>query len=115
MQTQQPMCMGCQHLHQGFVLTCDAFPARIPDDILDSRVDHRQPVKGDHGIQFAPTSDAAAAYAASLFEEEPTMSQPSPQSGVGAVHRPKPLGATNQVKLPPAPKPKPKPAKKRGK
>ena len=34
-------------------LACDAFPGGIPDDIIDSRVDHRQPVEGDRGIRWA--------------------------------------------------------------
>lgn len=31
---------------------CAAFPAGIPDRVYYNSVDHRQPVEGDHGIQF---------------------------------------------------------------
>jgi hypothetical protein len=34
--------------------TCTAFPDRIPDDIWWNRVDHREPVDGDQGIQWEP-------------------------------------------------------------
>ena len=57
-------------MHKGLVLTCDAFPQRIPDAILESKVDHRQPVEGDHGIQFEPKNADATLYAQSLFSEE---------------------------------------------
>jgi hypothetical protein len=33
---------------------CEAFPAGLPDDIRFHRVDHTQPVEGDHGLQFTP-------------------------------------------------------------
>jgi hypothetical protein len=42
---------------------CDAFPDGIPEAIIRSRGDHRQPVEGDHGLQFLPKSEAAAAKA----------------------------------------------------
>lgn len=47
--------IACAHLRDGDLdapITCDAFPQGIPDAILDNEVDHRQPVDGDHGIQF---------------------------------------------------------------
>lgn len=31
---------------------CDAFPSGIPDNILSSRLDHRQPYSDDSGIRF---------------------------------------------------------------
>lgn len=52
-----PVCYVCRHFH-GLqpgtrTQTCDAFPAGIPAAIWANTRDHRQPVQGDHGIQFA--------------------------------------------------------------
>ncbi len=45
--------MTCQFFRRGApTLTCDAFPGGIPDDILCSRVDHREPVAGDNGVRW---------------------------------------------------------------
>ena len=51
-----PVCLGCKHFHREAKegLTCDAFPEGIPDSILQGDSDHREPVEGDHGIQFEP-------------------------------------------------------------
>ncbi|HEX7160541.1 MAG TPA: hypothetical protein VF223_04800 [Trebonia sp.] len=60
-------CDACTHLHPVRLdqpWTCDAFPAGIPEAILDDEVDHRQPVDGDRGIQFeAKAGDEFPAYA----------------------------------------------------
>lgn len=68
-----PICVDCQRLHKAVYgkwgMFCDAFPDGIPDDIKASRVDHRQPVAGDHGLQFLPKSEAAAADAARIIAE----------------------------------------------
>jgi hypothetical protein len=70
--TIAPMCMFCALFHKGPItaspLTCDAFPVGIPDDILSSEFDHRQPHEGDQGVQFAPEDDDAAAYAQEVFD-----------------------------------------------
>lgn len=64
-----PMCIGCKHFHrEGF--TCDAFPNGIPDDILESRLDHRKPYPGDNGIQYEPVSAKAAAMADRIFPKD---------------------------------------------
>lgn len=48
-----PQCVDCIHLNRDSQPpTCAAFPDGIPDKILLNEVDHRQPVKGDHGVQF---------------------------------------------------------------
>ena len=43
-------CLQCKHYLAAQV--CDAFPDGIPIEIFTGEVDHRQPYKGDHGIQF---------------------------------------------------------------
>lgn len=68
-----PICADCQRLHRAVYgkwgLFCDAFPDGIPEEIIASQVDHRQPVDGDHGLQFLPFSAAAAANAARTIDE----------------------------------------------
>lgn len=65
-----PMCIGCKHFrNEGF--TCDAFPDGIPEDILQSRIDHRKPYLNDNGIQFEPVSPMAARFVARIFPEDP--------------------------------------------
>ena len=47
-------CPTCKHYRA--LRSCDAFPAidSIPDEIWDGKNDHREPVEGDHGIQYEP-------------------------------------------------------------
>lgn len=48
-----PICMSCRWFdRKADDLSCTAFPDGIPDAIIENRVDHRQPIEGDHGIQF---------------------------------------------------------------
>jgi hypothetical protein len=51
-----PMCTSCLWLHPTENM-CQAFPDGVPIAILESRVDHRRPVEGDHGIQFEQDPD----------------------------------------------------------
>lgn len=52
------LCLGCTRLRDDQHGTCEAFPAGIPDAIWERGGDHRQPVKGDHGLQFASAPGA---------------------------------------------------------
>lgn len=48
-----PICMSCKHFDRAADdLSCAAFPDGIPDAIIENRLDHRQPIDGDNGIQF---------------------------------------------------------------
>lgn len=49
---QSDQCISCRHYRGD--LQCDAFPERIPQEILSGEHDHTKPFTGDHGIGFAP-------------------------------------------------------------
>lgn len=52
----RPICFECKHLRpedpakESF--QCDAFPEGIPDEFIESIIQHDRPYPGDHGIQF---------------------------------------------------------------
>ena len=50
-------CPSCVHKHLDRA-TCTAFPAGIPQPILDGDDDHRAPYPGDGGIQYTPQARA---------------------------------------------------------
>jgi len=64
-------CLACKHWQSPLDRTdanaqqgvptqvCDAYPlpSGIPSDVWWNRVDHRQPVDGDHDIQWEPDGD----------------------------------------------------------
>lgn len=53
MSIPMPICTVCKHYdRESQTLRCAAFPDGIPSNILQSKVDHRQAVDGDNGIQF---------------------------------------------------------------
>lgn len=54
--TTIPKCFRCVHFHDDNTYTCDAFPEGIPDDILESEFDHREPHEGDAGVTFREKS-----------------------------------------------------------
>lgn len=48
-----PMCMTCKHLaSEARGMECAAFLDGIPDAIISSAFDHRQPYPGDRGIRY---------------------------------------------------------------
>ena len=72
-----PICLGCSHFRKqdGNKFTCDAFPGGIPDQIINSEAEHRQPYKGDNDIQYLPKTPDDAAYADMLFKHGPVMEE----------------------------------------
>ncbi len=60
-----PLCWDCKHFRGDappggmHSYLCAAFPGGIPENILRLDPDHREPVEGDHGIQFEPKDDPA--------------------------------------------------------
>ena len=38
---------------------CKAFPTGISREILDNKIDHRQPIEGDSNIQWEPDKKGA--------------------------------------------------------
>ena len=56
-----PGCMKCKHLiipQWGKAgLRCEAYPVRIPTEILLGYIDHTKPYKDDQGIQFELLED----------------------------------------------------------
>ena len=50
-------CILCRHLFQkGHPSRCKAFPRGIPALIASGQISHREPVEGDHGIQWQEVS-----------------------------------------------------------
>jgi len=56
MTTILSQCATCLHLRRtpGEPWYCAAFPQGIPDEVVESRVDHRQEVEGDGGVRWTP-------------------------------------------------------------
>ena len=72
-----PICASCARFSSpvGGLLsddrppTCAAFPAGIPEEIIDGGLDHREPVAGDNGITWALGSEPDAERMLALYEE----------------------------------------------
>jgi len=49
-----PQCSTCVRYRPevDFANTCDAFPERIPNEIIFNQFDHHNPYPGDHGLQY---------------------------------------------------------------
>lgn len=47
-----PQCLTCARWDGAGTKSCEAYPTQIPDEIWDGNVDHRDPYKGDHGLQW---------------------------------------------------------------
>lgn len=85
MTISQPICMYCTRFDpDGAGLTCSAYPGGIPAGIIESAVDHREPYQGDHGLQFEPTSPAAARHAMAIIKsaQAPPASDQGSEAGV---------------------------------
>jgi len=52
----EPICIKCTRYHKNdnSDFKCDAYPDGIPFEIIMGDVDHHEPYKGDHGLQFKP-------------------------------------------------------------
>lgn len=55
------LCPMCVHFHSeddpevdSGLVTCAAFPAGIPDEVLREGFDHRNPHEADNGVTFEP-------------------------------------------------------------
>jgi hypothetical protein len=64
-----PICMWCSRLRANG-LKCDAYPDGIPYEIIENRVDHREPLPRDQGLQFRqdPKKEPLPAHTIALVE-----------------------------------------------
>lgn len=61
-----PQCMACGRYRSPLSAenttgttgpSCAAFPDGIPDQVWSNQVDHREPLPGDHGLQWVSLDD----------------------------------------------------------
>lgn len=66
-----PICLFCRHFNRDDeeAFSCRAYPQGIPEAIVISESDHRQPYRGDHGMRFEPVDPEGARYADEVFAE----------------------------------------------
>lgn len=55
MTTIASQCMTCVHRREDF--TCDAFPEGIPENVLLTKRDHRDAIRGDNGVRWEPRDE----------------------------------------------------------
>jgi hypothetical protein len=52
---QSTQCLNCKHYTM--LMTCDAYPKKIPIKIVTGEHDHTKPFPGDNGIRFEPVEE----------------------------------------------------------
>jgi len=63
----EPQCFDCKFFHNDLSLShdpmngfsCDAFPAGIPDEIINGSHDHKKPFPNDQGIRFEKADEVS--------------------------------------------------------
>jgi hypothetical protein len=76
-----PICLWCKHFDFAYGgMRCKAFPERIPEDVIEGIVEHREPTEGDHGYQFERIEDEAELAALWRLARRPTGEQPPPST-----------------------------------
>lgn len=67
---QLPLCYDCKRFKGAW--SCNAYKDRIPDEIIDSKVDHHKPFAGDGGLTFIPIKEVKKTDGlATVFKENP--------------------------------------------
>ena len=53
---EAPLCMECKHynFNEHSMMSCEAYPKGIPEEIIMNEHDHHKPFKNDNGITFEP-------------------------------------------------------------
>lgn len=76
-----PMCMACTRYNDdGFPMTCKAYPDGIPEEVLNSSIDHREPYDDDQGIVFEQIPDMPAPHVFKLNLWQKAKPEVSPQT-----------------------------------
>jgi hypothetical protein len=60
-----PQCIRCKHLIPAArnpfsvdgIISCEAFPLGIPEDLITQKVLHNKPYPGDNGIMYEAIED----------------------------------------------------------
>lgn len=89
------LCDVCAHRQEG--MTCTAFPSGIPEPLQLMKEDHRHPYKGDNGVLFKPSEEAAEFSTLPTVEPTPDMELSRRVAAVRAQLKGLPL--QKQIKL----------------